>query len=49
MTQMTNLKAKADAGDWSAEVKFAQLAPEFQPELEVLTWKLKIFALLNAL
>ena len=41
---MTGLKAKADAGDWSADAEFAKLAPEF----EALTLKLKIFALLNA-
>ena len=42
--QMTDLKAKADAGDWSADAKFVDLASE----CEVLTLKLKIFALLNA-
>ncbi|OGV75312.1 MAG: hypothetical protein A3K19_18465 [Lentisphaerae bacterium RIFOXYB12_FULL_65_16] len=44
VTQMTDLKAKAEAGAWDADAEFAKLAPEF----ETLLWKLKIFALLNA-
>ena len=44
LQQMTELKVKSEAGVWNADADFAKL----QPELEAMTWKLKIFALLNA-
>lgn len=43
LRQLGQLKTSAEQGQWEAEAEFAELHPRY----DALTWKLRIFALLN--